>query len=489
MSGWRRGVMTAGALSLAAGAQAQARQLLVLDGVTVVDTRSGALSPRRAVVIEGDRIVRIAAAGSVKAAPGVRTIVARGKYVVPGYLDMHAHPLTTGSAAGDLRVMLSLGVTGYRQMNGSPELLAQRAAGTLSPPGAPTLLALSGTILAGPPFATPELAVAEIRRQKAAGADFIKAIDLPPPALFAAYAEAKADGLSIAGHLSPLVDVRQAAARGMNAIEHLGPRESILLGCSSAEAALRADPPSAPQRPQGAPAGPPPPAVMARMLVNPIAFTTPDTFRRYARVLDTYDAAKCRELAGEFARYGTWQTPTLIRLRTMELGDDPAYVNDPNLRYVARPNRELWASVAKQFQGAIGAPARAELARLFAAQLALTKLFYDTHVPMMAGSDLGGGFVVAGYGLHQELDLLAQAGLPPLAVLQMTTLNGAKYLHREATMGSVDAGKVADLVVLDGNPIASVANLHRIDAVVHDGRYYTADDLAALRRQTEQESR
>lgn len=492
-----RATLAAGVFTLAVGLHAQARQQLVLDGVTVVDTRTGKLTPARAVVVEGDRIVRIAAAGSVRPAAGVRLVPARGKFVVPGYLDMHAHPLTTGATPADLRMMLSLGVTGYRQMNGSPELLAARRAGTLPHGDTPTLLALPGTIITGPRFVAPDAAVAEVRSQKAQGADFIKAIDLPPPALFAAHAEAKADGLIVTGHLSPTVDVRQAAAMGMDGVEHLGPRESILLGCSSQETALRTDPPSAPHRapdapakggPAVAPAGPPSPAMMARILVNPIAFTPPAAFARYAKVLDSYDAAKCRELADEFTQRRMWQTPTLIRLRTMEIGDDPAYVNDANLRYVSRANRELWLSVAQQFHATIGAPARVELNRLFNAQLALTKLFYDRHVPMMAGSDLGGGFVVAGYGLHQEFDLLARAGLPPLAVLQMTTLNGATFLGREATMGTVEPGKIADLVLLDANPIASVANLHRVSAVVHDGRFYSADDLAALRRRTEEES-
>ncbi len=466
---------------------------IVISHVTVVDTRDGSLARDMAVVIDGDAITAVRRARDVTTSGAAKLIDARGKFVVPGFLDMHAHPLTSGSAATDLRVMLSLGVTGFRQMNGSPELLARRKAGELMPPGAPTLLAMPGTILVGPPFATPEAAVAEVRRQKEQGADFIKAIDLPAAALFAAHAEAKADGLTITGHLSPFVDVRRAAAMGMDGIEHLGPRESLLLGCSLQEAALRADPPSASQRPQSpgvqAGQGGPPPGVAARALANPIAFTPPAAFARYAVVLDSYDAAKCRSLAAEFVRNGTWQTPTLIRLRTMEFGDDPAYVQDQNLKYVSRPNRELWLSVAQQFRTTIGAPARVELNRLFEAQLALTKLFYDAHVPMMAGSDLGGGFVVAGYGLHQEFDLLAKAGLPPLAVLQMTTLNGAKYLHREDTMGTVQAGRVADLVLLDANPIASVVNLHRIGGVVHGGRYYAPADLEAIRRQAADELR
>ena len=103
---------------------------------------------------------------------------------------------------------------------------------------------------------------------------------------------------------------------------------------------------------------------------------------------------------------------------------------------------------------------------------------------MLAGSDLGGGFVIAGFGLHREFDLLEAAGLSPLDVLQMTTLNGAKFLGRESTMGSVAVGKAANLVLLSANPMASVQNLHRIAGVVRGGTYHSAAALAAMKQKT-----
>lgn len=451
---------------------------LIIDDVTVVDTATGRLTPHRAVVIDGGRIVRIAAAGS--RAADARRIDGTGKFVVPGFLDMHAHPLSWGDTPGALRLMLAEGVTGYRQMNGSPEMLAQRRAGAFDLPDSPELLALSGSLLAGPLAPTPEAAIAEVRRQKTQGADFIKFIDEPGPAFFAALAEATAQGLPLAGHLPPVIDVREASRHGMASIEHLGPREAVLLGCSTRESELRAAVAAAPR----GPAGPPPPGAMERTLANPIAATPAAAILSYGTVLDTYDAARCTDLARTFVANATWQVPTLIRLRTMEFGDDPAYRHDPNLRYAPRATRELWESVATQFERGATPASRAALARLFAAQLALVKLFDTNGVPMMAGSDLGGGWVLPGYGLHQEFDLLAQAGVSPLHVLQMTTLDGARFLHREATMGSVAAGRNADLVLLDGNPVASVANLHRIAGVVRAGRYYTPADLDALKAAT-----
>ena len=482
----------------ATGARAAAK--IVLDGVTIVDTRTGALTPNRAVVIEGSRIVSIVPAGQVKIAPGDQRIDVHGKFVTPGFNDMHAHPLNPGDTTNQLRMMLSLGITGFRQMSGSPELLAARRAGTLMPPVSPTLLATPGSLLVGPNAATPAIAAEEVRRQKAQGADFIKAISLPPAVLFAAHAEAKAQGLTVTGHLSPLVDPREAADHGMEGIEHLGPGDALFLGCSSREAQLRAQaaaaapprpaPPAAP--PQAGPvrtdAGTPPPGVAGAIgLANPIAFVPVPAILAYGRVLDSYDAAKCRSLAIVLAGRMMWQTPTLARVRAMELGDDAAYLADPNLRYVSPSERATWHAAMEHFRGVMTDPARAELKRLFAAQLALAKLFYDNHVPMMTGDDAGGaGWIVSGYGLHKEFDLLAQAGLPPLAILRMTTIEPARYLHREASMGTVAPGKIADLVVLDGNPVTSVANLHRIAGLVHDGRYYSSDDLAALRQQTAQ---
>jgi imidazolonepropionase-like amidohydrolase len=102
-------------------------------------------------------------------------------------------------------------------------------------------------------------------------------------------------------------------------------------------------------------------------------------------------------------------------------------------------------------------------------QLALTKLFDEAGVWMMVGTD--GGGQAPGQSIHQEFDELARAGLSPLKILQMTTLHPAVFLGRTATMGSIDVGKNADIVLLDGNPVENVWNLHNISGVVHAGFY------------------
>jgi imidazolonepropionase-like amidohydrolase len=117
-------------------------------------------------------------------------------------------------------------------------------------------------------------------------------------------------------------------------------------------------------------------------------------------------------------------------------------------------------------------------------QLALTNPFDDAGVRMLVGAD--GGGQVPGQSIHQEFDELAKAGLSPLKILRMTTLNPAEFLGRTETMGSIDVGKNADIVLLDHDPVESVQNLHSISGVVRAGFYYSHADLEALRARARQ---
>ena len=222
------------------------------------------------------------------------------------------------------------------------------------------------------------------------------------------------------------------------------------------------------------------------MIANPILGrlnTDPDALTKTERVIDSYSDRKARELSATFVQHGIWQCPTLIRDATMRLGDDPIYTQSPNLRYVDATQRAFWDSVATMFSLKVTASGRDTLRRLGEMELKLTRTYDECGVKMMTGTDFGGGWVIPGVSLHQEFDLLEQAGLTPLRVLQMTTLRGAEFLRRESTMGTVGPGKDANLVLLDGNPVESVQNLHRIHAVVRAGSYYPRPALEGLKEQ------
>jgi hypothetical protein len=457
---------------------------LRLDGVTVVDTQSGALAPGMSILMEAGRITAVLPTVEVSADSAVQAIDATGKFVVPGYNDMHVHAMTAPNASALLARLLADGVTGVRQMSGSPELLAARAAGTL-PLGAdaPALLAAPGDILLPFDAGSSEGVRAEVRRQKQQGADFVKIASATPPVFFAAIDEARRVGLPAVGHLQNGGSPSDAARAGMRSIEHLGPGDALWVGCSTEEAALRADALAHPRPPvppfkipvfvQELLAG-----TISKMLINPAAFEKPDSAARLQRAFDTYSMEKCRALAALFMANATWQVPTLVRLRTEYLADLPEYAHDPSLPYIAPKAVERWQEVTQRYR-ALPPAMLATFHDAYRRDLLLTKLFADAGVPMMTGTDNGGD--VPGQSLHQEFDELARAGLAPLKILQMTTLDPARFLGHTATMGSVAAGQNADLVLLDGDPVASVQNLHRIAGVVRAGWYHSPAALAALK--------
>lgn len=458
------------------------RQGLVLDRVTVIDTRTGATKPDSAVWIQGGRILKVAPARSFKVAGTARRVSLPGRFVVPGYNDMHAHNLNSASPATSLPLMLASGITGFRQMAGSPELLAARAsAKPILPPESPALLAMPGAILIPGSSATAEWMRAEVRNQKRQGADFIKIADAGRDAYMAAIDEARLNGIPIAGHLLPTVTVREAAKQGMTSVEHLGPGISVLLSCSRDEDALRRIISSVPE-PAEAPANATPDMWM-RILANPMAQLPPPAIRLMARTVATFDEEKCRTLARDLAAGPMWQVPTLARLEAMEIGDGPAFRDNPDNKYVPAESRTLWNSVGDAFSSRMSPSDRETLRNLFELQLKVTKLFDEAGVKMMAGTDFGGGWLPPA-SLHHEFDLLARAGIPPLHILQMTTIDAARFLGREKTMGAVEPGMVADLVVLNANPLAAAKNLHGIAAVVRAGRLYMRAELDALKQRS-----
>jgi hypothetical protein len=461
----------------------------VIRDVTVVDSRDGSLRAGQDVRIAGKQIVSVEpAARSAQVSTDAQIIDATGQYLVPGFNDMHAHPFGAGDPSGGLDLMLAYGITGVRQMSGSARMLRERAAGTLVPAGAPRLLAMPGTVLTPFNAGSAAAAVATVREQHELGADFIKAALVTSEVFYAAQQEYRRLGIPILGHLPNGIDVTRASGEGVRSVEHLGPGVSMLACCSAEEQAVQDEVTARP-----APRLPKVPApvmpllepiaerMVAKLVVNPLNRSRPADIAILEHAASTFDPGAAAALAARFASDGTWQVPTLIRTRTMHLCDDPAFRREQALRYVAPSVLRGWSKAAKKFSG-FPAGARQTFRDVYGVMLNLTKVLDEAGVKMLAGSDSGGAaWEVPGLALHQEFDELARAGLSPLRVLQLTTWNAAEFLGATDVMGTVAAGKHADLVLLDANPVGSVDHLHRIRGVVRGGRYLGPADLDALR--------
>jgi hypothetical protein len=405
---------------------------------------------------------------------------------------MHAHVLNVDDPTNDLALMLANGITGWRQMAGSSEILKERRNGTLPMSGIqPELLATPGSLITVLNAGTPADGIATVKQEKAEGADFIKMILVSEPTFDAVQKESTKLGLPMVGHLPPGVDIHAASKGGMKSIEHLGGGTGLMIGCSRDERAMRAEIEKAalfqgfgykllflvPFKDKLMQLATP------KIVTDPDLLLGPPTIAEMRRIIDTFDEEKCKRLAAELVANGTWQVPTLIRDKTSMLAAAPEFLNDPNVRYMSPADTKLWRDTEQKFVQKFSAGDRRTLRDFYGLHLKVVSIFEAAGVPMMTGDDaVGAIWVVPGFAMHQEFDEFAKAGVSPLHILQDATLKPAEFLGRTASMGSVDAGKNADLVLLDGNPVEDAANLHKIDGVVRGGFYFSAADLAAMKR-------
>ncbi|UAJ79506.1 amidohydrolase family protein [Leifsonia sp. ZF2019] len=458
----------------------------IIAGVTVVDVRTGGLLPDSELVISDGLITAVARAGTTPRTDHDDVLTPGPVFVVPGFTDTHAHALNLTEPDGTLALMLAFGITSFRQMSGSSDLLRRRARDQLGlPADSPALTALCGEILSPANAATPMEARETVRSEAADGADFIKVAAVSPDTLTAVQREAAAWGVPVAGHLPAGADPRAAARLGFT-IEHLGPGIPLLAACSTDEQAIQA------QLRSGSELRLPrlPRPVLARILtmalprvvVNPTARATDSSIALLQHALDTFDDGKARELAQLFVREDTWVTPTLVRQLTSQRADIPSFRDDPDLRYVKPGTVRFWTRSADHFSKKYTPQQHATFAAQHDTELRLVKIFAEEGVRMTTGSDAtGAGWVIAGPSLHREFDLLAAAGVDPLRILQMTTVDAASLVGRSEDSGTIEVGKLADLVFLARDPRESAAHLHDIVGVVRQGRHYAPSDLSALR--------
>ncbi|AME27135.1 amidohydrolase family protein [Burkholderia sp. PAMC 26561] len=440
----------------------------VIQNTTVVNTRDGTLNNGQAVVIDGGKITRIAPTANVRVSGSATAVDGTGKFLVPGFLDMHAHAMVhVDENPSYFPLMVANGITGFREMGAFPgqfpdmvsraqQLNANSAAGRID---APEVLLIPSDIFNG--TNTAASAVQGVDQQKALGVDFIKVISANRDAMLAFLGESKRLGLPLAGHLTPAVSASESSQLGWKSIEHLGSGIGILLDCTTNEVAMRQT------------------MVAAAGLSAPAYASDTATLQE---LLATYSNEKCLNLATTFVQNGTWNVPTLRRVKALETTDDPAFQTDPDLAYVDKIRLATWMQLERTFAN-LTPSNKAALRQTYALQQSVTKMLKQSGVKMLTVSDSGVAsvWVVPGFGLHDEFHELATAGLSPLEILQMTTLNGAEFLNREESMGTVETGKNADLVLLEGNPIEDAANLDRISAVLLKGRYLDKAVLAKMK--------
>ena len=192
------------------------------------------------------------------------------------------------------------------------------------------------------------------------------------------------------------------------------------------------------------------------------------------RACTPYDATKCRSVMTTLARNHTWVTPTLVSYQAFAHGFDSASTHPELAKYVPGLVRGGWVRRASSVTKADSMKA------LNYFSFDRTRELKELGVKLLAGTDMPQPFVYPGFSLHDELGLLVRSGLTPLEALQAATINAAQALSMDGSLGTIEEGKVADLVLLDANPLDNIANTRRIAAVIANGRLFDRTALKQL---------
>ncbi len=438
---------------------------LVVSHVNIIDATGAPVRPDMIVVITGDRIKEIGKTGEITIPERAELIDGTGKFLIPGLWDMHLHVLCGERAEIFFPLLVANGITGVRDMGSPPEelelikqLRKQVAEGILSGPR----FVASGPIVDGPKPMFPSLSVAvgnafEGRHMvgvlKERGVDFIKVYSLlPRDAYFAIADETNRQGMPFAGHVPDSVSAVEASDAGQKSIEHLS---GIRLACSSSEQELR------------------------KYLLEARAKSDPALLYKALSQIktkggQTYNSEKAEALFADFVKNGTWQVPTLVVSRAV------ASVKDRDLKAA----RLIKVQVQKQKSDCLPYDLTSDSLIVTKAELPaafdLVAVMRRAGVKFMAGTDAPTPWLVPGPSLHEELSLLVTAGFTPMEALEAATRNPAEYLGMLDSLGTVEAGKIADLVLLEANPLEAISNTRRISAVILRGRLIPKEELESL---------
>ena len=201
-----------------------------------------------------------------------------------------------------------------------------------------------------------------------------------------------------------------------------------------------------------------------------------------ARFLETYDPERAEKLAATLAKNHTWQCPTLVWERGGNLIDVADFSKDIRAKYVpAAWKIKTWKRFTDEITQGYGDDNLAVRKRFLEKELEVVHLLHKKGVPFLAGTDTPPGvYIFPGFSLHEELQRFVAAGFTPLEALQTATINPAEFFGIADRLGSIESGKLADLVLLRANPLADIANTQKIAAVIANGRYFSANDLQNL---------
>ena len=415
---------------------------LVITGATVLPMNGNGRIQSASIAVDGGKISAISRGDEDFPYVSDEQLDGSGKFIMPGLIDTHVHILTPFDAP----LYPATGVTTVRNMWGFPSHLQMREGVESGQMFGPRIIT-AGRLIDGDPKIWPqslspaskEEASAIIDEDMAAGYDFVKVYSRLTQSMFDGIADlAKEKGVPFAGHVPGTVDIRHAASKGMRSMEHLWGFPNVL---HPTEDFVEYD-------------------ALDRTQWNHI------------------DLNKVDDLAAILNENGVWVAPTLLVVEHIYLAGSPELLRSKvdGVEFVSPATIGFWDAGASD-KDPVDDEQQAWVDKTVMLRGDIVKRLYDNDVRLLVGSDSNNSYVVHGFALYHEIEMFADAGIPLERILHMATHDAAEFLGVLDSVGTIEVGKKADMILLNRDPTISVANLKDRQGVIYNGSYHSAEFL------------
>ena len=447
----------------------------VIENVGIIDPIDG-LELNMSVVIKENKILDIFKTREIVLSPKNKVHKGTNKFIIPGLWDSHIHFAFEKDLATSMpNLFLYHGITSLRDTGGEFDFVNKFKQEAISNPKTKSIVKIAGPLIDGKfnvydgsNIYFPKLSIQNIDNNQLERnvrllidkkVDFLKAYEMLSPAQFKILSNlAKENNLKLTGHVPLSMSVIEASNLGLNSMEHLRNLELSMTEMSEKLFQERKN------------------LLLNKSSIKGSELRSLIHSKQRMKSINDLDSIKINNVIDALIKNDVWQIPTLILYKNFanKTFKNPDYLQFLNL--LPEERKEEWIKKINAIDNVISK----DVVEYTVWSKKMVDFMHDRGISFMAGTDTPIGFLIPGLSLHQEIQELHESGLSELEAIQTATINPAKYFNLENSLGRIKSGFIADLIILDKNPLESISNTKSIHAVIKEGHLMNRSYLDSL---------